>query len=81
MASELITNAVLHGPPGRVLMKVIDGHKRTRIEVHQPPGGRQTLNPTPAGSGYGLKIVAALSDAWGTGHPGWSGLWFELANS
>ena len=78
MVSELVTNAVRHGPSGRVYLRVIDGDV-LRVEVQQLAQSETTLNGDHRpGSGYGLKIVESLSDAWGTGDPERAGIWFEI---
>lgn len=78
MVSELVTNAVRYGPSGRVYLRLIDGDV-LRVEVQQLSNSETTLNGHyKPGSGYGLKIVEALSDAWGTGDPEWAGIWFEV---
>jgi anti-sigma regulatory factor (Ser/Thr protein kinase) len=78
MVSELVTNAVRHGPAGRVYLRIIDGDT-LRVEVQQLSDSEATLNGYQRpGSGFGLKIVEALSDAWGTGDPEWRGVWFEV---
>lgn len=78
MVSELVTNAVRHGPSGRIYLRLIDGDV-LRVEVQQLGQSETTLNGDQRPrSGYGLKIVEALSDAWGTGDPEWQGIWFEV---
>jgi anti-sigma regulatory factor (Ser/Thr protein kinase) len=79
LASELVTNAVLHGQgrimlcghvdTDRVLVEVIDeGHGFER-EVRQ--------QPFEAARGRGLGIVEAESSRWGI-HEGTTHVWFEL---
>lgn len=80
MVSELVTNAVRHGPPGRVFLRLIESQESLRVEVQQLPESAPTLNGEKPRSGFGLKIVEALSDAWGTGDPDWAGVWFEIRN-
>ncbi|HJU80537.1 MAG TPA: ATP-binding protein [Acidimicrobiia bacterium] len=75
MVSELVTNAVRHGT-GRIFLRLINDDV-LRVEVQQL--SKASLNGHQnARSGYGLKIVAELSDSWGTGDPEWAGVWFEV---
>jgi anti-sigma regulatory factor (Ser/Thr protein kinase) len=80
MVSELVTNAVRHGPRGRVFLRLIEGHDSLRVEVQQPQETPTGLNGKKPRSGFGLKIIEALSDSWGTGDPEWAGVWFEMRN-
>ncbi|MGH8923344.1 MAG: ATP-binding protein, partial [Acidimicrobiia bacterium] len=80
MVSELVTNAVRHGPRGRVLLEMIEGMESLRVEVRQLPQTKPTFNGGKPSTGFGLKIVAALADSWGTGDPDWVGVWFEMKN-
>lgn len=79
MVSELVSNAVRHGPPSRVFLRIIDGSGSIRVEVQQLSSPRPISNgEDKPSSGYGLKIVEVLSDSWGTGDPEWAGVWFEV---
>ena len=79
MVSELVTNAVRHGSLSRVSLRLIEDEERLRVEVQQLSKTDAPFNGDKShGSGFGLKIVAALSDAWGTGDPDWTGVWFEI---
>ncbi|MGH8957283.1 MAG: ATP-binding protein [Acidimicrobiia bacterium] len=78
MTSELVSNAVRHGPPGRVYLRLIEGTESLRVEVQQLHQNGTTLNGEKPRSGFGLRIVEALSDSWGTGDPDWAGVWFEI---
>ncbi|MBV2153470.1 ATP-binding protein [Kitasatospora sp. SUK 42] len=70
LASELVTNAVLHGTPvGRLIYLALDvDPDRLRIEVHDARGDRR---PALAASGLddetgrGLRIVESLAARWG----------------
>ena len=74
LVSELVTNAVRHGAGAHVILRLILRGSRLRIEVRQT-GEFDQLIPGSSG-GFGLKIVDALSDAWGKGE-GWNGVWLE----
>jgi anti-sigma regulatory factor (Ser/Thr protein kinase) len=93
--SELVTNAVRHGsdgPPDEVALSVRRRGATTRIEVRDPGAhGRSvpaSTGPTPgararedAHSGWGLPIVAELTDRWGVEqHEDGTTVWCELRN-
>ncbi|MEU9008398.1 ATP-binding protein [Streptomyces sp. NPDC048479] len=68
-ASELATNAVLHGAPagGQVLVRVEMHATVLRIEVHDGGNGRPEKRETrdTADDGRGLLLVSAVADHWG----------------
>jgi len=79
MVSELATNSVRHANSDFEL--TIDSKDQIRIEVRDSGGGAPKLR-SPAlldASGRGLRIVEAMSDAWGI-LPTSDGktVWFEL---
>jgi anti-sigma regulatory factor (Ser/Thr protein kinase) len=80
MASELATNCVRHANTGFELAIHSDG--QIRVEVRDTGAGRpRLLSPTSREiSGRGLRIVAAMSDAWGV-IPASNGkaVWFTLS--
>jgi anti-sigma regulatory factor (Ser/Thr protein kinase) len=86
MASELFTNAVLHGAGG-VDVTVILRDGDLRVEViddgsdHLPI--RAQLPSAGAVGGHGLAIVDALAKAWGKGrdHLGRTRVWLEVPRS
>jgi anti-sigma regulatory factor (Ser/Thr protein kinase) len=80
--TELVTNAIRHGPGGPVEVALETGGNGVRGEVADPGPGirRQELvrrRATEEG-GRGLFLVDALSDSWGLASDG-SRVWFEVA--
>ncbi|HEX2039881.1 MAG TPA: SpoIIE family protein phosphatase [Acidimicrobiales bacterium] len=79
--SELVTNAVLHTGDGEVELEVAFEDGVLRVEVgdrmEDPP--RPLSHELDAGTGRGLRLVAALTDRWGV-LPVADGkrVWFEL---
>jgi anti-sigma regulatory factor (Ser/Thr protein kinase) len=67
LASELVTNAVLHGAAPRRMRFLSDGTAAFRLEVYDGGTGLPVLRPPPTGSqnGRGLQIVQGLTDRWG----------------
>jgi serine/threonine-protein kinase RsbW len=80
--TELVTNAVKHGPGGPVEVEIQAGGSGMRGEVADPgPGIRHnTLDRRRATEegGRGLFLVDALSDSWGLSDDR-SRVWFEVA--
>ena len=76
--SELITNAVRHGPAGDGLHILIDRHESAiRVSVHQRAGSFRIDRSQRTGvGGLGLMIVEKVSDAWGVDNQ--TGAWFEI---
>jgi anti-sigma regulatory factor (Ser/Thr protein kinase) len=82
IVTELVTNAVRHGPGGPVELALQSGGNGIRGEVADPGPGIHHLNlerrrPTEEG-GRGLFLVDALSDSWGLSDDR-SRVWFEVA--
>jgi anti-sigma regulatory factor (Ser/Thr protein kinase) len=84
LASELVTNAVLHGR-GPVELRLSDDGIRVAVEISDgdpgplPPNGRRPSVDQPRGRG--LLIVDNLSDRWGCRQrrlPPGKTVWFEL---
>jgi anti-sigma regulatory factor (Ser/Thr protein kinase) len=84
LVSELVTNAVRHAnlSPGDVIRLVVDIADHTlRVEVHDPGGGFAPSAPEPdptRPSGWGLYLVAELSDRWGVDSDDATSVWFEF---
>lgn len=84
LISELVTNAVLHGPtaaPTVALHCSIAG-ATLQVEIADDgvgfvPGARS--EPFDGGSGWGLRVVERLADAWGVDEGKPTRVWFELA--
>jgi anti-sigma regulatory factor (Ser/Thr protein kinase) len=82
IVTELVTNAVVHGPGGPVSLMLDFGGNGVRGQVADPgPGIRRhqlvRRRPTEEG-GRGLFLVDALSDGWGLSEDQ-SRVWFEIA--
>ena len=82
VASELITNAVLHART-RVGLVVRRAQDRIRIEVadSSPHLPRVRRHSVQSGTGRGLQLVAAMAVDWGAEprHDGGKVVWVELA--
>jgi anti-sigma regulatory factor (Ser/Thr protein kinase) len=65
-ASELVTNAILHGvPPVRVRVERRPDRIRVTVEDHGPLPPR--VDPEPgAHGGMGLQVVGGLTSGWGS---------------
>jgi anti-sigma regulatory factor (Ser/Thr protein kinase) len=68
VVSELVTNAIVHARSEPVVVGTF-GDGMLRIEVHDddrsPPLVAASSGPT---GGFGMRLVAAVSDAWGWAH-------------
>ncbi|MFC8374176.1 SpoIIE family protein phosphatase [Streptomyces sp. NPDC057239] len=88
IASELVTNAVVHaGTEVRVACRLEEETGALVVEVADQHPSRAPRGNEPEGSPYdtpeygrGLRLVAALSEAWGiTYRPGTKTVWARLA--
>jgi anti-sigma regulatory factor (Ser/Thr protein kinase) len=77
LVTELLTNAVVHGR-GRIELAIEVHEDDVRFEVRDDGGHGVAASPSAHGAGWGLKLVAGLSDRWGTCGPG-TRVWFEIA--
>ena len=82
IVTELVSNAVRHGPGGPVEVALESGGQGMRGEVADPGPGIHHLDlvkrrATEEG-GRGLFLVDALSDSWGLSEDR-SRVWFEVA--
>jgi serine/threonine-protein kinase RsbW len=67
LASELVTNAVRHGRPGTITVKIMRAAAHVRIEVTNPGGAFAPPPERDAGvdGGLGLPLIRRLSSRWG----------------
>jgi anti-sigma regulatory factor (Ser/Thr protein kinase) len=84
LVSELVTNALRHGEladADRIALSVDVRPDSIRVEVSDPGKGFEMVHspqdPTSA-EGWGLYLVATLSDRWGVETEGVTRVWFEL---
>jgi anti-sigma regulatory factor (Ser/Thr protein kinase) len=83
VASELVTNAILHARTAVSLRVQVEG-STVRIEVYDENPRLPVLAPCPpeATSGRGLALVAALAGAWGMENRGdGKVVWAEIGPS
>jgi anti-sigma regulatory factor (Ser/Thr protein kinase) len=81
LVSELVTNAVRHAEGEAVRLVVALAGGTLRVEVHDPGQGFEVRDaPTDPlrASGWGLVLVAELSDRWGVDHTPRTRVWFEM---
>jgi anti-sigma regulatory factor (Ser/Thr protein kinase) len=86
IASELVTNAVLHSgcsADHTVSVRASQRGNRILIAVHDPGLSRRPAEPRrhegSAFGGWGLRIVEQLADRWGAERPDGYRVWAELA--
>lgn len=75
LVSELATNALRHGA-GRIELRLEATAVGLWVCVHDEGGGRPVPRTPGADGGYGLHLVADLSDRWGQDDGG--AVWFEV---
>lgn len=85
VASELVTNAVMHSGclnHHLLAVRVTRGTSRMTISVHDPGLSAQEAAPRRAGGaergGWGLAVVAQLSARWGSQRNDGYRVWAEL---
>lgn len=84
LASELIANAVLHGPAGgAVTVRTRPGGDRIRVEVDDADSStrpRLLARENADDNGHGLMLVDRFADRWGYDLHGVDGktVWFEF---
>jgi len=80
LATELVSNAVRHAPPGPVRLSAVLDAGRLRVEVEDPgpglvPDWQRTREDA---GGLGLDLVSVLAERWGFSSSPPSSVWFEL---
>ena len=72
LASELVTNAVIHGMQGQpesaaVMLAIAAAHTELRVDVYDASISLPVIGPAGADAegGRGLLLVSSLSDEWG----------------
>jgi anti-sigma regulatory factor (Ser/Thr protein kinase) len=84
LVSELVTNAVRHGPSSEVSeveLRIESDVRRIRVVVSDPGAGFvvEPRPPTAAeSSGWGLYLVDRIADRWGVVTKGRNEVWFEI---
>lgn len=84
LISELVTNSVRHVRPkesGEIELYVAASPAAVRVEVADSGPGfatRPRVDDQDEGSGWGLHLVDALSNRWGTERNGRMRIWFEV---
>jgi anti-sigma B factor antagonist len=84
LASELVTNAVVHPEhwdDDSIGLRISAGDGRARVEVADSGGGfdPSLLRQRKAGGGNGLKIVNRGAVRWGTSRDDRFRVWFEIS--
>ncbi|MGH2956007.1 MAG: ATP-binding protein [Solirubrobacterales bacterium] len=79
IVSELVTNAIKHGPDAPVHLRMRRRDGTVRGEVTDQGEGAIEVGRTvePGSGGFGLRLVDAFSDRWGV-DPAGPRVWFEL---
>ena len=82
LASDLITNAIMHGAGATITVAIRCSRGHLRIDVYDQSRSRPPGMDLPAGTdtGRGLVLVAALSTEWGSFRtPAGKAMYFTLA--
>jgi anti-sigma regulatory factor (Ser/Thr protein kinase) len=80
IVSELVTNAVRHGPEKPISLRVSREGDAIQGEVSDEGDGTIAISRTAEGyvnGGFGLRLVEAVSDKWGV-EDGSTRVWFEV---
>jgi anti-sigma regulatory factor (Ser/Thr protein kinase) len=78
VVSELVSNAVRHGPGGEVELNMACSHRTFRVEVSDE-GTRQFEWPLAShGDHWGLELVRMFSDRSGIHWVPWTVAWSEI---
>jgi anti-sigma regulatory factor (Ser/Thr protein kinase) len=84
VVSELVTNSLQHAGLSaddfvRVGAAVTEGVLRLEVDNPGATGTVARRDPDSERSGFGLRIVETLADAWGVSRKGHTRVWVELA--
>jgi anti-sigma regulatory factor (Ser/Thr protein kinase) len=84
LVSELVTNSVCHaqlasGATVRVSVEICDGFVRLEVEDPGDVAVGAVAPDREHGGGFGLFLVEALAQRWGSSHDGTTCVWAELA--
>jgi anti-sigma regulatory factor (Ser/Thr protein kinase) len=84
LVSELVTNSVRHaqlaaGATVRVSVEICDGFVRLEVEDPGDVAIGAVAPDREHGGGFGLFLVEALAQRWGSNHDGTTCVWAELA--
>jgi len=82
LASELVTNSVVHGPPDPSTVGLLISVERNILRVEVSDGSPHAATPKTrgeGGGGLGLTFLAEMASRWGAGRDnGINVTWFEL---
>ena len=84
LISEVVTNSVRHAdsPPDDVVeLEIFVAHDCVRVEVADGGSGFEAIPHLPTrdqASGWGLHLVARMSDRWGVRRNSRTRVWFEF---
>ena len=81
LASELVTNSVVHGPPDPSTVGLLISVERNVLRVEVSDGSPHAATPKTRGEGggLGLTFLAEMASRWGAGRDnGINVTWFEL---
>jgi anti-sigma regulatory factor (Ser/Thr protein kinase) len=84
LVSELVTNSVRHaqlaaGATVRVTVEICEGFVRLEVEDPGDVAIGAVAPDREHGGGFGLFLVEALAQRWGSNHDGSTCVWAELA--
>lgn len=80
VVTELVNNAVVHGPGRPVTVIVVTGDETIRGEVADqgnPSAAIPKIQQAGHGGAHGLEVVDKLTSSWAV-HEGSTHVWFEL---
>ena len=84
LVSEIVTNAVIHGPTEVIVVDIAISDSRVRVEVCDGGVGFEFSGgsrPVDTIGGQGLRILDALASHWGVAGDDGTCVWFELERS